>query len=89
MLEANAKEMNLRDFYLKHEGEIIEIQDLLRQAKWLSDTIYNHFVDMQVYKPSNGFDENARISNDILNTILLKLIDKVDNLDKSLNVIKD
>lgn len=77
----------LEELYLQHEGEIIEIQELLEQAKWLSNTIYTHLIQAQEYNIATPFDDNVRIGNDILNLVISTLIDKVDILDKSLNVL--
>lgn len=89
MLDTNEKEKVLKDIYLEHESEIVEIKELLEQAKCLSDVIYEYYIHTKQYKIDNVFDDRPRISNDIINNILLKLIDKVDSLDKSLNVIED
>lgn len=77
----------LEELYLQHEGEIVEIEELLQQIKWLSNTIYTHLVNAQAYKLDTPFDDNVRICNDILNLVISTLIDKVDILDKSLNVL--
>lgn len=77
----------LEKLYLQHESEIVEIQQLLNQVKWLSDTIYTHLVQAQAYKLDTPFDDNVRIANDILNLVISTLIDKVDILDKNLNVL--
>lgn len=77
----------LEELYLQHECKIVEIEELLNQAKWLSDTIYNHYVESQAYNFVNPFDDNVIMSNNILNNIILTLMDKVDILDKSLNVL--
>lgn len=77
----------LEELYLQHESEIVEIQELLKQTKWLSDTIFTHLEQAQAYKLETPFDDNVRIANDILNLVISKLIDKVDILDKNLNVL--
>lgn len=39
----------LEELYLQHEGEIVEIEELLQQAKWLSNAIYTHLIQAQEY----------------------------------------
>lgn len=78
----------LRDYLLKHENNLFNVEQALEQMKYLTDVLFNTLVKYESNKELLAtcypLYSQVKHNNDILNGLLLKAIDNYDKLEQDL-----
>lgn len=90
--ETNAT--TLKDFLLKHENNLFNVEQALEQMKYLTDVLFNALVkyenNTELLATCYPLYSQVKNNNDILNGLLLKAIENYDELEQDLyNLTKE
>ena len=79
---------DLKSFLLKHENELVNVEQALEQMKYLTDVLFNTLVkyedNTELLAYCYPLYSQVKQNNDILNGLLLKAMDNYSKIQEDL-----
>lgn len=83
----------LKDYLLKHENELVNVEQALEQMKYLTDVLFNTLTryegNKEILTYCYPLYSQVKQNNNILNTLLLKAMNNYEIIEEDLYKLAD
>lgn len=88
MTKKKETQTTLKDFLLKHENKLVNVEQALEQMKYLTDVLFNTLIRYEDNKEILAYCyplyRQVKYNNDILNELLLKAMNNYEVIEEDL-----